>query len=114
MQSLGEIISIRKVEKSKITSKRQFLLKQLIDEIVLERKLDNWKRYKRIKQPMTPEEFKKTKEFVKPLNTRHFAVKMSHLSEHDLEYMLSVAKDHKRRGYSFSKYVFGSIKSIKK
>ena len=47
----------------------------------------------------------------KPLSHKAIAVKVGHLKEHDLEYMLSVGKDYMNRGNSFGKYFFGVLKT---
>jgi len=113
MQSIGEALQLRQVPVLKIKSKRAYVLSQFIDEITLERKIDNWRRYvrERRKTPMTPEQFKKHPMFLKPVKASYVAFKLAHLKVQDLEYLFSCAKDCKRRGGSFSKYVFGSIKA---
>ncbi len=61
-------------------------------------------------KPLTPDLFKKTDQYLKPLQAGFIAIKIAHLSLSDLYYFLSVCKDAKSRGRSFSKHFFGSIK----
>ena len=49
----------------------------------------------------------------KPLTSKIVAIKLGHLSEFDLEAFLSICRDYKNRGGSFSKRWFGGLKEQK-
>jgi hypothetical protein len=74
---------------SKISNKRQSILKEFVDEINTERLGTSWK----------------------PVGARTVAIKLAHLTEFDLFYFLSVCRDYKKRKGSFSKCFFGSLKN---
>jgi hypothetical protein len=78
-----------KAEKGTITSRRQELVKEILDLINAEREHTRYK----------------------PITARAVAIKVAHLKEQDLQYMISVGKDYQSRHGSFSKYFFGSLKA---
>jgi hypothetical protein len=76
-------------KETKITNRRQELLKEIIDEINKER-IDT--KYK-------------------PVSPKAIAIKCSHLKEQDLNYFISICKDYKHKKGSFSKCFFGALKN---
>lgn len=76
--------------KTKITSKRAFILSLIIEEINKERVGTKYK----------------------PVYPKSVAIKTSHLSIADLEYFLSDCLDYKNRCGSFSKCFYGALKNV--
>lgn len=118
MNTLKQLLQTHSITRTKITSERSTIVKQFFDELTLERRIDNYRRFiyrNRIRAKtkeiaLTPEDFKKTKEFLKPLRVAFLGMRLAHLSEQDLYYLLSVCRDYKKRKGSFSKMFFSSIK----
>lgn len=76
---------------SKISSERQMVLKEFVDEINKERIGTTWK----------------------PITGKAVAMKLSHVkSLQDLYYFLSNCRDYKARNGNFSKCFFGSLKVV--
>lgn len=87
MQHISNLIPERK--ETKITSQRQFIISQFVEEINSERSGTKWK----------------------PCSPRSIAVKLSVLkTTHELEMFLSECRDYKRRNGSFSKRFFGGFR----
>lgn len=83
------LFKLDKIQKSKITSERQSILAQFLEEINKERVATKWK----------------------PMTGKGVAMKLSHLKDNNtLYYFLSQCKDYKHRNGSFSKYFFGALK----
>lgn len=81
----------------------------IYEELMKENKIENYRRWKRTK--LTPEEFKKTKQYLRPITARGLAVKLSILKNtEDLYYFLSICRDYKQRKGSFSKMFWGALK----
>jgi len=113
-------------EKNPLTQ-RNSLIKELYEVYVLENKFENYYRYrywlkqkKKIKNNETVEEFKKEKlaidkKYIKPITSKYFAIRLSHIPTQDLYYLISMKKDSvHRKGYvrsSFTKWLWFSIKS---
>lgn len=74
---------------SNIVNKRQWLIKEFVDELNKERK--------------------GTK--LKNVTGKMIAIKLSHLNEFDLSYFLSECRDYKHRKGSFGKMFFGALKN---
>jgi hypothetical protein len=85
----------------KRVNKRSLIIQQFVDEINKER-------------PYTYTNVNGKKTKVGFITPRAVALKVSHISENDLIYFLSVCKDYKNRNGSFSKCFFGSIKPVEK
>ncbi len=85
------------VTESNIVNKRQWIIKEFVDEINKER-------------PCTYTNSKGKKVKLGKVTGRAVAIKLGHLSEFDLTYFLSECRDYKHRKGSFSKRFFGSIK----
>lgn len=81
-------IPLFEIQKTKITNERQFVIKQILEEINKERIGTKYK----------------------PMTGRGVAMKVSHIPTKDLYYLLSICKDSKNRCGSFSKCFFGSLK----
>lgn len=119
MQTISDIFNTKVTQKSNIKSQRAEILKQFIDELTLERRYENFRRYRGLNRvrcskremPLTPEQFKKHPFFLKPLKPSYIGFKLSHMKDtSDLYYLLSICRDAKKRGTPFSKVFFGSIK----
>lgn len=118
MKGIQELFKNYEKPKTKITSQRQTIIKEFFDELTLERKYDNWRRFRGVNrvrcskgiQPLSAEQFKNHEMFLKPLTARFVAVKLAKLSESDLYYFLSECRDYKNRNGSFSKMFFGAQK----
>ena len=91
MQDMKNLLAHYQIKKSKISNKRQMLIKDFVDELNLERVGTKYK----------------------PLTSKIVAIKLGHLSEFDLEAFLSICRDYKNRGGSFSKRWFGGLKEQK-
>lgn len=76
-------------KETNITNRRQELVKELLDLINIERVGTKYR----------------------PITARAVAIKVSHLSETDLTWLISTGKDYKNRHGSFSKYFFGVLKA---
>lgn len=89
-------------EKEKRLSKRSLIIRDIIDQINLERptkykdKKGNWKVLSKI---------------TSPAQKRAIAIKVGHLKDHDLEWLYGNAREYKNRGNSFSKFFWGSFKN---
>lgn len=97
-----------------ITNKRQWLLSLFLEEINLERKFENWKRYKHARKTLktlTPDEFKQKTEHIAPMTGKALAMRVSHLSEFDLDFFLGQCREYKRNSGSFGKCFFGALKT---
>jgi len=90
MKSLFDLLPTQEIQKKKsgANSERASLVQEFVETINVERKNTKWK----------------------PVTGRAIAIKTSHLSKHDLYYLLSICKSSKS---GFSKCFFGSLK-IKK
>lgn len=74
--------------KTKITNRRQYMIKQFVDELNLE--------VKKGQRKWTP---------------YYIALRLGHLKKlEDLDYLYSICKDYQHRSGSFSKCFFGSLK----
>lgn len=119
--NIGEILKSYEKPKTKMTSERQGIVKEFFDALTLERRYDNMHRWKstnaeRMKKGLSyliPEDFKKHKNFLKPLTARYVAVTLSHLDQDELYRFLSSCRDYKHRNGSFSKMFFGALKTRK-
>lgn len=114
MKSLETLLKEYK-EKPEVKSERAEIIKNFFDELTLDRRMENYRRWKRemkkLRKDITPDEFKKNPLFLKPLTARLIAIKLSHvLDKSELYYFLSICRDYKRRGGSFSKIFFGALK----
>jgi len=118
MPSIDQLIKERETNKPKL-NERQFVLKEIYELYLKDeshRKVANWKRFcswcrtnKKGKESLN--EFKKSKQFIKPISAKLLAIRFSHLKVSDLYYMLSVAKDKKNRGENVGGFLLGSIKA---
>lgn len=89
MQTIFDTLKDFNLEKKEIKSERAEIISQFVDEINKEREGTKWQ----------------------PVTGKGIAMKVSHIKEKsDLYYFLSVCKDYKNRGGSFSKCFFGSLK----
>ncbi len=90
MQNIKDLLSeLGKINKSKITSERQDIIRQFMEAINGERLGTKYK----------------------PLSPRAVACLVGHIKDnHTLYYFLSTCRDYKQRSGSFSKCFFGSIK----
>jgi len=77
-----------RINTSKICNRRQELLKDIVENINIEREGTKYKK----------------------ISAKIVAIKCSHLKEKDLEYFISICKDYKNRKGSFSKCFWGSLK----
>ena len=119
MLVLNELLKTYERPKTKITNQRQTIIKEFFDELTLERKFDNWRRFvalnsrrrKSGENPLTPEEFKKHEFFLKPLTPRGVAVMLAKVPQQDLYCFLSMCRDYKNRNGSFGKIFFGALKT---
>jgi len=117
MQSLAELITKREVKKPRL-NERQFVLKEIYELYLsdeLHRKKANWTRFciwcrtnKKGKESLA--EFKKSKQFIKPITAKLLAIKLAHIPTKDLYYMKSVAVDKKNRNEDIGAWILGSIK----
>ena len=89
MEHISTLFKNFEIKKSKISNKRQTLIKEFVENLNIEREGTKYK----------------------PLTSRVVAIKLGHLSEFDLEAFLSMAKDYKNRKGSFSKYYWGTLKN---
>ena len=81
----------------KVDTRKEFL-KQFVEEINKER-------------PCTYKDKNGKNKKLGLVTGKAVAIKLSHLSEKDLEYFLSECRDYKNRNGSFSKRFFGSLKT---
>lgn len=88
MQTIGNILEKFEIKKSSITSKRQMLLKDFVENLNLERSGSKYP----------------------PLTGKVVAIKLFHLSEFDLSAFYSSCKDAQRRNGSFSKYFWYNLR----
>ncbi len=120
MKSISDLFQTKKLEKKKkgAGSNRALSIEPIFKELILEQKFDNWRRFKLANAgrrqkgfpPFTPEQFKKQPTFLKPYTIERICFKTSHLSETDLHYLHSIARDAKSRGRSYGKVFWGSLK----
>ena len=82
---------------SNIVNKRQWLIKEFVDEINKER-------------PCSYLNAQGKKITLPKVTGKTIGIKLGHLKEFDLTYFLSECRDYKSRKGSFSKYFFGSLK----
>lgn len=89
MEALKTFLQVAQATpRSKATSERASLLEQILEEVNSERRGTKYK----------------------PLKAPYLAIRLAHIETKDLYYLISQAKDYKRRHGSFSKYLFGSIR----
>ena len=66
----------------------------------------------KLKNKQLLEDFKKTKQYYKPLTVKAICIKIAHIPTQDLYYILSIANDMKNRKQNFNKWLFYSIKDV--
>lgn len=116
LQSIKE--KLENPVKEKCLNERQTILKEihelyLSDEI--HRKKANWARFcawcrinKKGKESLA--EFKKSKQFIKPITAKLLAIKLSHIPTKDLYFIKGECVSRKRRNEDLGAFIFGSIK----
>lgn len=107
------------IEKQKTLSERSELLKELYSHYLYWNKKDNIKKFlqvhkdnRKIYNKELQEQFKKSKDYYKPITVKLFCVRLSHIPTQDLYYLTSIAKDMRNRGNNFNKWLWWSIKNI--
>jgi hypothetical protein len=105
--------------KEKHLNERQTILKEiytfyLSDEI--HRKKANWTRFcawcrtnKKGKESLA--EFKKSKQFIKPITAKELAIRLSHIPTKDLYFVKSECVSRKRRNEDIGGFILGAIKA---
>jgi hypothetical protein len=105
--------------KEKHLNERQTILKEiytfyLSDEI--HRKKANWSRFcswchtnKKGKESLA--EFKKSKQFIKPITAKELAIRLAHIKTSDLYYIKSECVSRNRRGEDVGGFILGAIKA---
>ena len=102
----------------RIKSHRAELFKELYSYYELSYKKNAWSDYKRWlgknrfkHSPVKVAEFRKSKEFRKPIDISSFcSYWFGFLKTEDLYYLISIARDKHNRGENFNKWLFWSIK----
>lgn len=87
------------------TSERAELVREFVDTLNLERRVQNYRRWKKDFKHLTPDQFKKEKIFLKPLLPNFVAFKMSHLKLPELYFFLKRCQSGE-----FSKIWWGALK----
>jgi len=98
------------VQKSKATSERAMIIEDFLVRLNFERNRENWVNWKRHNklQPITRDEFKKTKFYFKPLEARAVAIKLGHIKNNSELYWFYKTCENAKCG--FSKCFWGSLK----
>lgn len=103
-------------------SERGQILKELYDIYTCgqekkNRSKENWKRYcdwcREMKYPdikINRKIFRQSWRFIRELNIKVFCIKLSHLSQTDLYYILSISRDKYNRQELIGAWIFSSIK----
>lgn len=119
MLVLQDILKNYEKPKTKITSQRTELVREFFEELTLDRKFENMRRYRGVnrlrgasgQKPLTPDEFKKHDLYLEPFKPSYIGFRLSHVKDlSDLYYFLSVCRDYKNRNGSFAKMFFGALK----
>lgn len=109
MQSIGETLTKeRKV--SKANSERASIIEYFVQPLIEERRETNFERFKEYsrKNPgKSVEDFKKTKEFLRPLSARTISILMAKVPTEDLHPFFKQCINYKG---GFSRAFFGALK----
>lgn len=92
-----------------LKSERASIVYDFLEKLNAERvktNITNFSRARAKNKTLTKDEFKKTKEYMKPLQASYVAFKMSHLKIADMHYLWSICK----QGAEFSKVWWGALK----
>lgn len=111
MKSIQEALQVREAPTSKASSERASMVEYFVLPLKEERRAENFERFKVFlkKNPKkTAEEFKKTKEYLRPLTTRAIAVMLSKVKTEELYPFFKRCCEYKG---GFSRAFFGSLKN---
>lgn len=113
MKSISEIISTKDDKVSAKGGEKNYVINQFLVPLNLARKKTNLSEYKiarHVDKSLTPQEFARSKKYLRPLNHARLARLLQNFSVQKLYYLLSYCK----QSYNFSSSFWWKVKEMKK